>query len=185
MQGRPVRGTRPMLSPMVIALAGVMIAVVFVGTRFIQVPIPSGYIHLGDIAIYTGAFLFGPLVGVISGAIGPALADLTSGYGQYAPATLVLHGLQGFLAGWIAWRGGVWRMILAATLGGLVIVVGYFLWEIAVLRIGLATAIANVPFNVVQVVTGGIGGIALTILLREAAAPVLRRLGRTPFQREA
>jgi uncharacterized membrane protein len=50
------------VSPLIIALAGVMIAVVFVATRFIQVPIPSGYIHLGDIAIYTGAFLFGPIV---------------------------------------------------------------------------------------------------------------------------
>lgn len=35
------------VSPLIIALAGVMIAVVFVATRFIQVPIPSGYIHLG------------------------------------------------------------------------------------------------------------------------------------------
>jgi uncharacterized membrane protein len=29
------------VSPLIIALAGVMIAVVFVATRFIQVPIPS------------------------------------------------------------------------------------------------------------------------------------------------
>jgi uncharacterized membrane protein len=135
------------------------------GDALIQVPIPSGYIHLGDIAIYTGAFLFGPIVGGVSGALGPMLADLTSGYGQYAPATLVLHGLQGFLAGWIGWRAGFWRMVLATILGGVIIVAGYFLWEIAVLRIGLATATANLPFNIWQVTTGAIGGISTHGLL--------------------
>ncbi|MDW8061029.1 MAG: ECF transporter S component [Thermomicrobium sp.] len=173
------------LGPQTIALSGVMIAVVFVATRFIQVPIPSGYIHLGDIAIYTGAFLFGPVVGGISGALGPMLADLTSGYGQYAFATLVLHGLQGFLAGWIGWRAGIWRMALATVLGGVVIVAGYFLWEIAVLRIGVATAVANLPFNVWQVVSGAVGGIALTVLFREAFGVLLARLQPQRFRREA
>jgi uncharacterized membrane protein len=173
------------VSPLIIALAGVMIAVVFVATRFIQVPIPSGYIHLGDIAIYTGAFLFGPIVGGVSGALGPMLADLTSGYGQYAPATLVLHGLQGFLAGWIGWRAGFWRMVLATILGGVIIVAGYFLWEIAVLRIGLATATANLPFNVWQVTTGAIGGIALTVFFRRTYAVVLAQLRPASFRREA
>ncbi|GBD18803.1 Thiamine precursor transporter HmpT [bacterium HR27] len=173
------------LTPLAIALSGVLIAVVFVATRFIQVPIPSGYIHLGDIAIYTGAFLFGPLVGGISGALGPMLADLTSGYGQYAPATFVLHGLQGFLAGWIGWRAGVWRMILATVIGGVIIVAGYFLWEIAVLRIGLATATANIPFNLWQVVSGAVGGIALTVLFRETFGVALARLSPGRFRREA
>ncbi len=173
------------LTPLAIALSGVMIAVVFVATRFIQVPIPSGYIHLGDIAIYAGAFLFGPVVGGVSGALGPMLADLTSGYGQYAPATFILHGLQGFLAGWIGWRAGVWRMILATVIGGVIIVAGYFLWEIAVLRIGLATAMANVPFNVWQVVSGAVGGIALTVLLRETFGVALARLAPSRFRREA
>ncbi len=172
------------LNPLTIALSGVMIAVVFVATRFIQVPIPSGYIHLGDIAIYTGAFLFGPVVGGLSGALGPMLADLTSGYGQYAPATLILHGLQGVLAGWIAWRAGVWRMVLATVVGGVIIVAGYFLWEVAVLRIGLGTAIANVPFNVWQVVSGAVGGIALTVLFRQTFGAALARLSPPRFRRE-
>lgn len=173
------------LTPMAIALSGVMIAVVFVGTRFIQVPIPSGYIHLGDIAIYTGAFVFGPLVGLVSGAIGPALADLSSGYGQYAPATLVIHGLQGLIAGWIGWRAGLWRMVLATVIGGAIVVLGYFLWEVAVLRIGLATATANIPFNLTQVVTGAIGGILVTELLRRAYPPIVTWTVRGAFRREA
>lgn len=183
--GRPEQSHRLAFTPLTIALSGVMIAVVFVATRFIQVPIPSGYIHLGDIAIYTGAFLFGPIVGGISGALGPMLADLTSGYGQYAPATLVLHGLQGLLAGWIGWRAGIWRMILAVTIGGLLIVVGYFLYEVAVLRIGFATAMANVPFNLWQVVSGAVGGVVLTILFRESYAALLARLQPQRFRREA
>src|SRR5690606_22272010 len=98
-----------------------MIAITYVATRVIQVPIPSGYIHFGDIAIYFASFIFGPIVGMVAGAVGTSLVDATSPYANYAPASFVIHGLQGLLAGLIAWRGGIPRMLLAVVVGGLLI----------------------------------------------------------------
>lgn len=159
------------LHPRLIAIAGVMTAVVFVATRLIQVPIPGGYVHLGDSMIYFSAFTFGPLTGGIAGAFGATLADLTSGYANYAPATFIIHGAEGVLAGLIAWRAGVWRMILAAIVGGLVIVGGYFLYDLLVLRIGSGAAITDLLFNIGQAVSGGIIGTVLATAVRLAYPP--------------
>lgn len=61
-----------------IATTGVMIAVVFVMTRYITFSIgPGGYLRLGDIGAYVTAFLFGPLVGFIAAGVGISLADLS------------------------------------------------------------------------------------------------------------
>jgi len=159
------------LHPRLIAVVGVMTAVVFVATRLIQVPIPGGYVHLGDSMIYFSAFTFGPLTGGVAGAFGATLADLTSGYANYAPATFIIHGAEGVLAGLIAWRAGVWRMIAAAIVGGLVIVGGYFLYDFFVLRIGSGAAVTDLWFNVGQAVSGGIIGTILAAAVRLAYPP--------------
>ena len=58
------------LSATLVAIIGVMIAVIFVTTRFTEIPIgPGGYIHLGDTAIYFTSFVFGPIVAGYRGCI--------------------------------------------------------------------------------------------------------------------
>ena len=102
-----------------ITITGVMLAVTFVMTRSITFSIgPGGFVHMGDIAIFVTAILFGPVVALISGGLGTALADVSLGYGAWAPGTLVIHGLQGFVAGLIAWRAEIRRMVIAAISRG-------------------------------------------------------------------
>jgi len=173
------------LAPRLIALAGVMTAVVFVATRLIQVPIPGGYVHLGDIAIYVAAFLFGPLIGAIAGAFGPMLADLSSGFANYAPGTFVIHGLQGLVAGLIGWRAGLWRMALAGLVGGMILVGGYFIYDFFVLRLGMGTAIADVWFNLGQATTGAVIAIPVVLAIRRAYPPVETWSVRRAWQEEA
>lgn len=172
------------LSARLVAILGVMIAVVFVTTSAIKVPIPGGYIHLGDVAIYFAAFIFGPLVGLLSGAVGPALADLAAGYGSYAPGTFVIHGLQGLVAGAIAWRGGLPRMILAVVVGGVILVGGYFIYDLAVVRIGLGAAISDAGFNTVQAASGAIIAIPLVLAVRQAYPPISGWTARRTWQEE-
>ncbi len=176
-----------------IAATAVMIAVVFVMTRVVQITIgPGGYIHFGDIALYVASFLFGPVVGAISGGTGTALADLSSGYGAWAPGTFVIHGLQGFVAGLIAWRGGLARTILAVIVGGAIVVVGYFLYQWILISAGsfssfeadegksaFATAAAAVWPNTFQVLVAGIVAVPLILAVRQAYPPV-RRWGAGP-----
>ena len=156
----------------VIAIAGVMLAFVFVLTWVPKVPFPGGYIHLGDAGIYAASFLFGPLVGVFAAAFGTMFSDLAAGFGAWAPGTFVIHGLQGLVAGLMAWRRGLSAMIAAAIVGGAIVVGGYFVYQWLILGEGIGPATASLGLNTLQVVVGGVLGIALVLAVRRAYPPV-------------
>lgn len=169
----------------VIAVTGVMLAVVFVLTRSVTFSIgPAGYVHVGDVGIYVAAFLFGPIVALIAGGAGTALADLSLGYGQWAPGTLVVHGLQAFVAGYIAWRGGLVRMVTALIVGGAIVVVGYFLYMLIFIpldvlegeegRSAFAVALSSVWPNLFQVLLASAIALPLVLAVQRAYPPITR-----------
>lgn len=168
-----------------IAITGVMLAVIYVLTRSVQIGIgPGGYVHMGDVGIYVASFLFGPIVALVAGAFGTSLADLTSGFGNWAPGTFVIHGAQAFAAGVLGWRGGLRRMIPAAIVGGAIVVIGYFFYMLLFIPAGLldadpgksafATALAAVWPNIFQVLFGAVVGIPVAMAVRRAYPPILR-----------
>lgn len=63
-----------------LTLTAVMTAFVFVATFVPKIPIPLGYAHLGDSAIFLAIMFCGRRVGILSGIIGSALADFLSGF---------------------------------------------------------------------------------------------------------
>ena len=69
----------------------------------VRVPIVAtkGYFNLGDTLIFISAALFGPLFGMIAGGVGSALADVIGGYIHFAPWTLFIKGIEGWLAGFL------------------------------------------------------------------------------------
>ena len=162
------------LDPRTLAVVAVMAAMVF-ATTMIQLTLTpdGGYIHLGEAAILFSAFAFGPGVGAVVGGLGTALADVTLGFPIWAPASLLIHGLQGWAAGWIARRWpGLGGLILASVLGGVIVVVGYL--PVGVYLEGRAVALAAVPFNLLQVFIGGVIAIPLFSFVRRAYPPLLR-----------
>lgn len=52
-----------------IVLTAIFIALVYVATLIIQIPIPgtSGYVNLGDSFILLSGYFFGPITGFIAG----------------------------------------------------------------------------------------------------------------------
>lgn len=80
-----------------------MVALVFVGTSSIRIPIPltDGYIHGGDSMIFLAAILFGWKTGAIAGGVGSALADMI-GYPHWIIPTLIIKGLMGAIIGLLA-----------------------------------------------------------------------------------
>ena len=167
------------LNPRLVAISAVMTAVVFVLTRMIQVPTPArGYVHLGDAGIFFAAFAFGPWVGGIAGALGTGLADLTSGYAQWAIFSFLVHGLQGVLVGLIFRRPARrdtrtinWGALLAAVaVGGAAVVAGYFI--AGVILMGTGAAVAEIPANLIQALSGGIIGAPLFLAVRQAYPPL-------------
>lgn len=115
------------------AIVGVLTALTLLGTLVVRIPIPAttGYFNIGDaFVILTGLWL-GPLPGLTVGAIGPALADAI-GYPQFILATAITKGLEGLLVGLIGGRGpniNTARRVTGAIAGGVVIIVGYFVFE--------------------------------------------------------
>jgi uncharacterized membrane protein len=166
--------SRRAFDPRILAVTAIMTAIVFVLTSVVRIPtLVVGYIHLGDIGIFFSSFAFGPWVGAVAGGLGTALADYTSPWAQWTPFSLLIHGAQGLVVGWMSGRWtSVRGLILAALVGGVIVVVGYLL---AGTRLeGFAAALTEVPFNIVQVTVGAIVAVPLYLAVRRAYPPVLR-----------
>jgi len=136
------------------------------------VPATGGYINIGDVLVMFTALIFGPIVGSISGGIGSMLADILSGYIIYAPATLIIKGIEGFLVGYLSnpKKNNV-RIsihdILAVIIGGLLIPLGYFIFEAFILGFGIPSALIEVPGNVFQFIVAAIISILIIAASRK------------------
>lgn len=149
--------------------AALFAALTCVATMVVHIPVPAtgGYLNLGDAVVLLGALMLGPWYGFAAGGLGSMLADLLSGYPQYAPGTLVIKGLCAVVAVllWSALENRLhWKplpaLLVGTVAGEAVMVLGYFAYEGLILGYGLGAA-AAILGNVVQ----GAAGIVLSILL--------------------
>lgn len=161
-----------------IGVVAVFSALAFVATRFLQIPIlqTGGYLNFGEAIIYIAAIFFGPTVGGLVGAIGPALADVTSPYAAFAPFTFMIKGLEGFIVGKISssTHSKVTK-ILGIVAGGSIMVIGYFIVEVLVFLIPPPIALIEVPFNIFQFVVGGTIAIVITERLKKSVDRIMYR----------
>lgn len=150
-----------------LSLTIMMTTLVAFSTLAIRIPNPmGGYFNLGDVMIFVAALTFGPIIGGISGGIGSAIADII-GFPLFAIPTLIIKGLEGLIAGIIADKKQVYRDILAIICAGFEMIIGYFIVEWLILQWGFASALAEVPANIMQIAIGGIIGIPIAFLLRK------------------
>ena len=166
-----------------IASIAVLSAVTVIFTLIIRIPIAPtrGYINLGDVAIFFTAFTFGPVTALIAGGLGTAMADIISGYAQWAPFSLVIHGIQGLIIGLIA--GSVLnaenisqltriiRISLAIVGGAIVMCVGYLL--AGTIMEGFRAALVELPGNLIQNAAGAGVGLPLALAVIKAYPPIL------------
>lgn len=159
---------------LLISMIGIFTALNFAITYWLQIPIPAtgGYINIGDVAVMYTALLFGPIIGGFGGGLGSMLADLFSPYIIYAPATLIIKGIEGFLIGLISnpkdCEGRVsYRDIIAVLVGGFLIPFGYFIYEAFILNLGVLIAVVEVPGNFFQFGFAAIASILLTLASRK------------------
>ena len=79
-------------------ITAVFMALTCVATMVVQIPIPLGYVHLGDSVILICAFFFGPVVGALAGGIGSAMADILTGFAVWAVPTLIIKTIMPIIA---------------------------------------------------------------------------------------
>jgi uncharacterized membrane protein len=154
-----------------IAYGGILSAVIMLATWAITVPIPNtaGYINLGDGVIFGISVILGPFAAICA-ALGSALADLAYAAPIYMPATFVIKGLMGLLAGItlkkypkLPW---FWQILLFAGCE-LIMIAGYFAYE-SIINPGFA--LGTLPGNSMQGIAGIVLGIALVPLARRLKA---------------
>ena len=128
---------------------------------FVSIPVGPGFFNVGEIVIYTAAFLFGGVVGGLAGGVGAAAADVTLGYAVWAPITLVVKGLEGAVVGQLA--GSTFR---SKALGAPFMIVGYF--AAAYFLVGGPYALFNeLPMDVLQAAVGFAVAYPLSVALED------------------
>ena len=151
----------------VLSMIGIFGAFTCVVTMVIAFPIPAtnGFINIGDAVVMITGLMFGPIIGGIAGGIGSSLADLFLGYAIYAPATLIIKGLEGFFVGLIAnpkknhkWN---YRDFIAVIVGGFIMIIGYFLYEVMIF--GLPSALYEFILN--SIIQFGLGSVIALIFI--------------------
>ena len=156
-----------------LSIVGIFSALICLLTMVISIPIPAtqGFINIGDAGVMITGMMFGPIIGGIAGGVGSSLADIFLGYTIYAPGTLVIKGLEGFLVGLIADPKNKnsrinYRDILAVIIGGITMSFGYFLYEIFLF--GVSGALYEIFLNLfIQFGLGAIIAIFFVITTRK------------------
>ena len=150
----------------------------YVATRVLQVPSPSGgYLNLGDAVVLLGAYLLGPVYGAAAGGLGPALADLLSGYAAWVPGTLCIKALMGLTAA-LLYRGlgkRSWALPVCGLAAEAIMVAGYWLYDALLASLGgqafavsLIGSAAGIPSNLVQAAFGAVVSTLLAMVQRRS-----------------
>jgi len=156
-----------------IVLIALFMALTVVMTMLFRIPIPFGYVNLGDATLLLAGLALGGNAGFFVGGLGSALADLLLGYASYAPITLVVKGLEGFLCGWLFAKMRHQKALVATVIPGIWMAIGYFVGD--TILFGIGAAIGSFPLNIAQ----GLVGAGLSVLLYKMLKPTLdKKLSR-------
>ena len=133
------------------AFASVFAALTFLATAFLQIPIVggAGYVHLGDVFVLLAALMLPLPYALVASAFGAALADITSGFVLYAPATAVVKTLMVLVVWLICRKTRVWWVVVLSLIAAtLTLAAGYFVYEIFIY--GVSVALVDIPSNLLQ-----------------------------------
>ena len=131
-----------------LVLAALMAALTYVATSIVQIPSPmQGFVNLGDCIV------------------------LLSGYGHYAPGTLIIKGCMALVAALIvkAMKESKASYVISAVVSEAIMVLGYFGYASLLLGKGWGAA-ASIPGNLVQGAMGMVIGLVLLVVLKRSKA---------------
>jgi uncharacterized repeat protein (TIGR04002 family) len=133
-----------------LALTGLFTALILTATAYLpRIPTVNGYAHIGDTFIYLAASLLPAPQAALAAGLGGMLADVLTGYGQWAPFTLIIK--MCLTLPFTARQPRLWcgRNIIAAAVALPITVGGYYAAAWLLTGSGLAP-LAEVPANALQ-----------------------------------
>lgn len=157
-----------------ICLTALMAAIIYVFTAYIHVPSHTGYTHVGDGFLYLAASLLPAPFAAAAGAIGAGLADLLSGYGIWAPGTVIIKVLTAFCFTNRREKLVNKRNVLGILPALVLCVGGYYLYEALITGNFTAPAL-GIPGYLTQVALSSVVYLALGSALDRAG--IKKKLG--------
>lgn len=111
-----------------IVFTGLMTALVYISTVMFLIPIPTGFIHMGDFTIFLSVLLLGTKRAVFASGVGMFLVNILSGAFHWAPFTLIIKGSMALISGYIiSKKGNDYKTCLIAFVSASIfMVIGYF-----------------------------------------------------------
>ncbi len=159
-----------------IPLLAMLTAATVTLSLFFIIPVPptKGFVTLAEAGIYVTALVLGGPSAAIVGAVSGGMIDLLSGYAQWAPFSILIHGLQGYVCGKIAFQNSRSKLIIGLFAASLVMVAGYFL--AGALLYGFYASILSVLGNVIQNILGIIVTVPVAAALKKISKKNLTKL---------
>ncbi len=153
-----------------LCLAAVMTAVVFLATFVPRIPIPLGYAHLGDAAIFLMVLFLGRRETLIAACFGSALSDLLGGFPLWIVPTIIIK----FFMADIAWRvirpdmkqSGAVRLLAGFLIASAWMAAAYTLFG-ALLYDSLASGLASAPGLIAEGVLNSIIAVVAAGILKK------------------
>ena len=153
-----------------VCISAMLAALAFVATFLIKIPLPIGYVHIGDGIVFLASALLPLPYAMVASAVGVGLADLCAGYAIYIPITVIIRILTVLF---FSRKKPMlsWHNIIALAAAIVLCAVGYWAFEaIFVYESGIA-ALAGLPFNIAQSALGAI----IYIIVSKAAGKWLKK----------
>lgn len=120
------------------------------------------YATLGDVCVYASVLVLGFPWGAAVSALGAALADLVVGSKLYIIGSLLIKTAMAYCAAGLALKCDSWRKcFIVAGITELVMLVGYFLYDMVIVREFLVAGKAFLVNLAQAVVCTGLGAVVL------------------------
>lgn len=144
--------------------SAVLAALTCVFTAYLfHIPIPTGYVHLGDSMIYLAACLLPAPWAMAAAGVGASLADIITGYPIWAPWTFVIKALMVPAFTCKGQKLLCRRNVVALVIAALITLFGYYFAEYFVYG-ELTALVTAIPGTIFQA-----GGSTIVFLILAAA----------------
>lgn len=170
-----------------VAFVGIMAALVYVTSAYLQINIPTAIgstrLHMGNVMCLLSGLLLGPLQGGLAAGIGSMFFDLTNPmYIASAPFTFAFKFLMAWICGIIAHKCGkevLWKIIVGAAVGAVSYVILYlgksFIEDHFILGLPLNVVMLTVTQKGLVSTVNGIIAAVVSVPLYMTLRPLLRR----------
>jgi len=176
-----------------VTLIGLMAAMVYVSSAFLQIPIPTAIgntrIHMGNVMCLLSGLLLGPVWGGLSAGIGSAFFDLTNpAYITSAPFTFAFKFLMAWVCGILykKWQNNGKTVLfsgLASAAGAISYVILYlsknYIEDFFIFGLPLQGVLVDIAQKGIVSLVNGIIAVVVAVPLSIAIRPaVSKMLGR-------